>query len=564
MNNILNLSTAKAPFVVILLMMCVQSLAQSETSYQPLLFLEGNPIWVFKHEKISRLRDPNLTCWIDDGSRHFAYYFIGDTKEIDGKTYTMMGEIVSRGEDITFNRWYPVREENGIVYAITDSLQGIVEHYYYDDYPMPYLQKGNECVLYNFGTKTGETLYPQDESSTVKSFGTYQLLDGTECRVLNTNWGYYDLYEKLGFMSDGHNGIMDPLLSLPMSLDGSAYSSRLNAFYQDDVMLYKAPDAREGLCIDDTIWSREDAYEYARSYKVEPRREEVFAYIQQLQKVTAWEVNIDGLSYLLDPDKHEAIISNGNKCSGELDMPSEVVYEGQTFVTKSMLWNAFYNCTGLTKVRIPKTIETVIHYYPGSILEEPTSVTMLKASDYMNIFRGCLSLEAIEVDVDNPIMCSDNGVLFSKDKTCLYCYPAGISRESFTIPETVTRIGAYAISNNKCLVSLTIPGSVTQICGYTIMYCLSLTDVYYPSEEVPVTSRFAFAGSNIPHATLHVPAGSVDAYKSTAPWDFFGNIVALQNPVTFTEGQMATIIMPTEPDASKGKYYRLAGCMQGR
>ena len=29
------------------------------------------------------------------------------------------------------------------------------------------------------------------------------------------------------------------------------------------------------------------------------------------------------------------------------------------------------------------------------------------------------------------------------------------------------------------------------------------------------------------------------------------------DPVTYTEGQMATIILPTEPDASKGKYYRL-------
>ena len=34
-------------------------------------------------------------------------------------------------------------------------------------------------------------------------------------------------------------------------------------------------------------------------------------------------------------------------------------------------------------------------------------------------------------------------------------------------------------------------------------------------------------------------------------------------PVTFTAGQMATIILPTEPDASKGKYYRLAGCKEG-
>ena len=35
------------------------------------------------------------------------------------------------------------------------------------------------------------------------------------------------------------------------------------------------------------------------------------------------------------------------------------------------------------------------------------------------------------------------------------------------------------------------------------------------------------------------------------------------NPVTFTAGQMATIVLPTEPDAGKGKYYRLAGCKDG-
>ena len=35
------------------------------------------------------------------------------------------------------------------------------------------------------------------------------------------------------------------------------------------------------------------------------------------------------------------------------------------------------------------------------------------------------------------------------------------------------------------------------------------------------------------------------------------------NPVTFSAGQMATIVLPTEPDASKGKYYRLAGCKDG-
>ena len=34
-------------------------------------------------------------------------------------------------------------------------------------------------------------------------------------------------------------------------------------------------------------------------------------------------------------------------------------------------------------------------------------------------------------------------------------------------------------------------------------------------------------------------------------------LIELTTPVTFTTGQMATIILPTEPDAGKGKYYRL-------
>ena len=40
-------------------------------------------------------------------------------------------------------------------------------------------------------------------------------------------------------------------------------------------------------------------------------------------------------------------------------------------------------------------------------------------------------------------------------------------------------------------------------------------------------------------------------------YDVWSEKKAAEDPVTFTTGQMATIIMPTAPDASKGKYYRL-------
>ena len=267
-----------------------------EEPHQPQSFLEGNPIWVYKYEHIPRgliWRDGHWVddCWVDISDRHFTYYFLGNQKEIDGKVYTMMGAVIrDREGGITLNRWLPVREENGIVYAITDSLPGIAVDddivYYDEDNPIPYLQQENECVLYNFGAEIGDLLFPQNEGSKVKSFDTYQLLDGTECRVMKTNWGRYDLYEKIGFLSDDFAGIMDPLLSsvIPIPINGSVCSSRLNAYYQGNTMLYKATDAPEGLCVNDTCWTCDDAEAYAVTYKADPRQEEVFAYIRQLQK----------------------------------------------------------------------------------------------------------------------------------------------------------------------------------------------------------------------------------------------------------------------------------------
>ena len=307
MNNIFNnkhlfskrmcVIAARISFVVISAFMCIQSFAQSETSHLPLPLLEDNPIWEYRYEHIPTLRDPNIKCWIDTGDRSFTYNFLGGQREIDGKNYKMLGKVTSftsNGEDnITFNFWLPVREENGIVYTITDSLLQVCEHEYnsntlgpdFELIEFPYLQQGKECVLYNFCTEIGETLFPADNWSTVESIVTYELMDGTTCRALKTSWGY-ELCEKLGYLNiDLSLGII-PILGMIVPTNGHVYVNGLNAYYQDDKMLYKAPDAREGLCVNDTCWTRDDAGEYARSYKADPRREEVFAYIQQLQKAS--------------------------------------------------------------------------------------------------------------------------------------------------------------------------------------------------------------------------------------------------------------------------------------
>jgi len=68
---------------------------------------------------------------------------------------------------------------------------------------------------------------------------------------------------------------------------------------------------------------------------------------------------------------------------------------------------------------------------------------------------------------------------------------------------------------------------VTSI-GYDAFYeCSGLKYVYCYATNPP-SAYYSFENTPISSATLHVPAGSVDAYKAREPWKNFGTIVAIQ------------------------------------
>ncbi len=68
-------------------------------------------------------------------------------------------------------------------------------------------------------------------------------------------------------------------------------------------------------------------------------------------------------------------------------------------------------------------------------------------------------------------------------------------------------------------------------------------DMYCYAQDVPNTYSNAFNQSNIGNATLHVPAASVDNYKTTSPWNKFGNIVPISEKcatptISFANGKV--------------------------
>ena len=76
---------------------------------------------------------------------------------------------------------------------------------------------------------------------------------------------------------------------------------------------------------------------------------------------------------------------------------------------------------------------------------------------------------------------------------------------------------------------ITIGNSVTTIGDYLFDWNPELRDIYCYAENVPTASNaFEHKYENYYNLlTLHVPASSINSYKSTAPWNRFTNIVPL-------------------------------------
>lgn len=154
----------------------------------------------------------------------------------------------------------------------------------------------------------------------------------------------------------------------------------------------------------------------------------------------------------------------------------------------------------IAKVTLPSTLETI-----------PSMGSAAYGYEGMNLGTG---LREINVAADNPYFKSVDGVLFSKDGTILYQYPAQREGESYTIPEGVTSLGIMAFSrcanlqtvtcsptmtafgpaafSESSLTSITIPATIERVDEQAFENCAALATVTF-EEGVKVIGPSAFS-----------------------------------------------------------------------
>ncbi len=138
---------------------------------------------------------------------------------------------------------------------------------------------------------------------------------------------------------------------------------------------------------------------------------------------------------------------------------------------------AFDNCEQLTRVAIANSVKSIGEGAFSSCLalttiEIPDSVTSIG-----NYALSCHALTSICVEEGNSAFKSIDGNLYSKDGKTLIQYAIGKKDTSFTIPDSVTRIGNYAFSSCTSLTSIVIPDSVIRIGDDAFSRCTSLTSL---------------------------------------------------------------------------------------
>ena len=163
-----------------------------------------------------------------------------------------------------------------------------------------------------------------------------------------------------------------------------------------------------------------------------------------------------GLEYKSLGDGKCALAGIGNCTDRVVRVPSKNA-DGETVA--SVLSSAFFGNGRISEVILPETVTSIGNYafYSSSI--EKITIPKGVASIGECVFANCKSLAAISVASDNEKFCSMDGVLFSKDKSVIYCYPVGKSGTNYTIRGGVSEIKAAAFLNCDKLTSITFNGS---------------------------------------------------------------------------------------------------------
>ena len=173
--------------------------------------------------------------------------------------------------------------------------------------------------------------------------------------------------------------------------------------------------------------------------------------------------------------------------------------------------NAFDGCSGLKEVHSADSV-TYIDDYAFKGCTSLFNFTLPKnLKSISNLAFKDSSVNSFEVHPESTLLSSEDGVLFSYDKTILIAYPVSRPDSEYTLPNGVTKIAAKAFQKVENLEKVILPETVTEIGNNAFYNALKLSTVEIPGVEF--IGEYAFA---ICHALNSIFLAKVETISENA------------------------------------------------
>lgn len=230
----------------------------------------------------------------------------------------------------------------------------------------------------------------------------------------------------------------------------------------DDAAVYQLEEQQEAVIENDEIIETDEAEEIVETVGEDAESASDEAAVQSEEEAvdesetqerpasgTAVRYN-DQITYVVNEDGETCMVGcTDTSISGTVEIPSEL----DGFTVTAIAPGGFANCQNLTNIILPETLTTigVSAFMYSSVMEMniPASVTNIDFDSVLMqqngpTFGGPI-LQNFNVDEDNPVYCSVDGVLFNKEKTSLLAYPAA-RVDNYNVPDGTIEIGPMAFA----------------------------------------------------------------------------------------------------------------------
>jgi len=164
---------------------------------------------------------------------------------------------------------------------------------------------------------------------------------------------------------------------------------------------------------------------------------------------------------------------------------------------------AFSECASLTTITIPEGVTSI----GDNAFRDCANLMSIALPDQVsNIgessFYNCSSLETIDVGAGNSSYIFTDGILFNSEMTLLHTYLITKSETVYSIPESVTSIGAGAFAYSAKLISVNMHENVANIGQSAFENCGSLKNFFM--EGPPPSANSSSFVNLAPNAIVNV------------------------------------------------------------